>query len=133
MKQNQSSLEVKAMLECNDKLVIAFSSEPKSLYETLLTQGLIASELHEQMFVHSDIINTFKASKLVEGVRKSIEIAPNKFKEFLEILQKKGSTHDCADILSLKYIELNNVHMPVIKSAAKDHDKRQHVVMLECS
>ena len=89
------------MIECNDKLVTAFSSELISLSETLLAKELIAPNLKEQMSVHCDT-DEVKASKLVEGVRKSIEIAPNKFKEFLEVLQE--TSHNSADFLSLKYI-----------------------------
>ena len=128
MGENQPSLEVKAIIKCNDKLVIAFSGDLTSLCEALLAKELIASNLEEQMFVHSDI-NEVKASKLVEGVRKSIEIAPNKFKEFLEVLQKMS--HDSADFLSLKYIELNNARSSVVKAAAaKDHDRRQHDIVV---
>ena len=109
MQQDQDikpSLEIKTILECNDKLVTAFSSEVIRLSGALLAKGLITPELHEQMLVHCDM-NTSKANKLVEGVRKSIEIAPDKFKVFLEILQEMGQTiHDAADILSSKYIEL---------------------------
>ena len=87
------------MLQCNDELVTAFSSELTSLSESLLAKGLndIASDLNEIMLVHSDI-DEVKASKLVEGVRKSIEIVPNKFKEFLKVLQKMSRPiHDSAD------------------------------------
>ena len=116
------------MLECNDKLVTAFSSELTSLSGTLLAKGLITSDLNEQMFVNSDI-DKVKASKLVEGVRKSIEIAPNKFKELLKVLQKMSPPiHDSADFLSLKYIELNNAHSSAVKAAAKDHNRR-HIML----
>ena len=118
------------MLQCNDELVTAFSSQLTSLSESLLAKGLIASDLNEQMFVHSDI-DEVKASKLVEGVRKSIEIAPNKFKEFLEVLQKMSPPiHDSADFLSLKYMELNNARSSVVKVAAKDHDRRKHDIVV---
>ena len=118
------------MLECNDKLVTAFSSELTSLSESLLAKGLIASDLNEQMFVHSDI-DEVKASKLVEGVRKLIEIAPNKFKEFLEVLQKMSPPiHDSADFLLLKYMELNNARSSVVKAAAKDHDRRKYDIVV---
>ena len=118
------------MLECNDKLVTAFSSELTSLSGSLLAKGLIASDLNEQMFIHSDTYKV-KASRLVEGVRKSIEIAPNKFKEFLEVLQKMSPPiHDSADFLSLKYIELNNTRSSVVKPAAKNHDRRQHDIVV---
>ena len=118
------------MLECNDKLVTAFSSELTSLSGSLLAKGLIASDLNERMLIHSDI-DKVKASRLVEGVRKSIEIAPNKFKEFLKVLQKMSPPiHDSADFLSLKYIELNNGRSSVVKSAAKDHDRRQHDIVV---
>ena len=130
MGQNQPSLEVKAMLECNDKLVTAFSSELTSLSGSLLAKGLIESDLKEQMFVHSDI-DEVKASKLVEWVRKSIEKAPDKFKEFLEVLQKMSPPiHDSADFLSLKYMELNNARSSVVKAAAKDHDRRKHDIVI---
>ena len=127
MGQNQPSLEVKAMIECNDKLVIAFSGDLTSLSETLLAKELIAPNLKEQMSVHCDT-DEVKASKLVEGVRKYIEIAPNKFKEFLEVLQE--TSHDSADFLSLKYIELNNARSSVVKPVAKDHDRRQHDIVV---
>ena len=105
MGQNQPSLEVKAMIECNDKLVTAFSSELTSLSGSLLAKGLIASDLKEQMFVHCDT-DEVKASKLVEGVRKSIETAPDKFKELLEVLQEMSlPIHNSADFLSLIRIE----------------------------
>ena len=131
MGENQPSLEVKAILECNDKLVTAFSGNLTSLSGSLMAKGFIAPDLNEQMFIHSDI-DKVKASRLVEGVRKSIEIAPNKFKEFLKVLQKMSPPiHDSADFLSLKYIELNNARSSAIKAAAKDHDiRRQHDIVI---
>lgn len=128
MQQDQdteTSLEIKTMLECNDKLVTAFSSELTSVSAALLAKGLITADLNSRM-LNSARIDKVKASELVEGVRKSIEITPNKkFKDFLEVLQTMDSANQgIANILALKYIELNGTFSAV--AVARNHDRREY-------
>ena len=124
----ESSMELQTLLECNRELINAFSCDLTNVSGTLLARGFIAEELQGEMHISAHT-SDFRASQLATAIKTKIELAPNKFKEFLEVLQEMGSTQDVADILSSKYSQLNNAIntcTTVGNTAAVDHDRKQH-------
>ena len=123
----ESSLELQTLLECNKELTNAFSSDLINVSGTLLARGFIAGQTDSEMRIMFHT-NDFRASQLAEAIRKKIELDPNKFKEFLEVLREMGSTQYVAEILSSKYSQLNNAIntcTTVGNTAAVDHDRKQ--------
>ena len=120
-------MELQTLLECNRELINAFSSDLTNVSGTLLARRFITEGTDSEMRIESHA-KDFRASQLVEAIRKKIELAPNKFKEFLEVLQEMWSTRDVADILSSRYSQLNNAInncTTVGNTAAVDHDRKQ--------
>ena len=113
------------MIACNDTLVTAFSNDLISLSGTLLATRFIPPEIQDKMHVSANP-NNLKASELVEAVRKTIQITPKSFLWFYKT-EKGMPIQEVANILSLKYIELSNARIAVVKAAAKAHVKKERI------
>lgn len=85
------------MLRCNDKLVTALSLDPQGIAGALLTKGLIPENTEAQMRQYSTPRE--KATILVATVRQRIEVAPKRFRDFLDTLSKQEWTKDILEIL----------------------------------
>ena len=85
------------MLRCNDKLVTALSADPQGIAGILLSKGLIPENTEAQ--VRQCSTPHEKATILVTTVRQRIEIAPERFQEFLDILSKQEWTKDIMKVL----------------------------------
>ena len=91
------SVEMKAMLDHAQELTTVLSSKPLAVAGVLVDKGFIHNEILEEML--ADKTAEGKSRTLVEAVRKKIELAPEKFEEFLEILSELIWTKDIAEKL----------------------------------
>ena len=80
--------EVKAILNRTHDLTTALSNDPLCVAGKLLGKELISSDAYSRMLVQS-YTSTEKAAIVVESVRNIVEIAPEKFTQFLEILSEQ--------------------------------------------
>ena len=101
---SDNSPEWQTVLEFNDKLTSALSTDPLSTAGTLVAKGFISSEIQSEMLLDKTL--RVKATVLVEAVRKKIEIAPGKFEEFLHILLDQSWTKEIAEDLQSEYHRL---------------------------
>lgn len=101
----ERSPEFTTILECGMQLKTALSLDPGSIATLLLAKGFISVGVESEMR-NTTYINSHKANILVEAVRNKIKLNKNKFKEFLDILQKLRWTKDIEKILLEKYKEL---------------------------
>ena len=101
---SDDSPERRTVLEFNDKLTSALSTDPLSIAGTLVAKGFISSEIQAEMLL--DKTPTVKATILIEAVRKKIEIAPGKFEEFLHILSDQSWTKEIAEALRSECLRL---------------------------
>ena len=110
---NQSP-EVKSILKQTHDLTTVLSNDPLGVAGRLLSKELICEEEHSKMLVH-DYTPAEKAAILVRAVRNTIEIAPDKFQCFLEILSEQQvcakevverlrSTYQSESLISLAYV-----------------------------
>ena len=83
---NQSH-EVKSILKQTHDLTTALSNDPLGVAGRLLSKELICSGPYSKMLIGS-YTPAEKAAILVEAVRNMLEIAPDKFQIFLEILSE---------------------------------------------
>ena len=84
---NQSP-EVKSILKQTHDLTTALSNDPLGVAEILLSKELICEEVHSEMLIDS-YTPAKKAAILVRAMRNTVEIAPDKFQCFLEILSEQ--------------------------------------------
>ena len=98
MMASDDSPEWKTVLEFNDKLTTALSTDPLSVARTLVAKRFISSEIQAEMLLDSKTPRV-KATILVEAVRNKIKVAPGKFEEFLHILSDQSWTKDIAEAL----------------------------------
>ena len=82
------SPEVNSIIIRTPELATAISSDPLAISHVLLSKGLISTETLSKMLVPS-YTPAEKATIVVEAVRNSIQIAPTKFEEFLQILSEQ--------------------------------------------
>ena len=99
---SNASPEVKSILSKTHDLRIAFSLEPLSVAEVLLSKGFISNEIMSRMLVVS-YTPSEKAAILIEAVRNKIELAPTKFTELLEILSDQTCAKDVVGSLRSTY------------------------------
>ena len=83
---NQSP-EVKSILKQTHDLTIALSNDPLGVAGRLLSKELICTEVYSKILLGT-YTSAEKAAILVESVRNTVEIAPDKFQCFLEILSE---------------------------------------------
>ena len=96
------SPEVKAILKLTPALTTALSNEPLGVANTLLSEGLISSEVYSKVLV-STYSATEKAAIMIESARKVVEITPSKFTEFLDILSKVTCAKEVVESLRSIY------------------------------
>jgi hypothetical protein len=98
---NQSP-EVKSILKQIDNLTTALSNDPLGVSGKLLSKDLICEDTHSKMLIDS-YIPSKKAAILVEAVRNTIKIAPDKFQVFLEILSEQECAKEVVERLRSTY------------------------------
>lgn len=91
------SIEMKALLDHTQELSTVLSSKPLGVAETLVDKGFLLNEILEEMLV--DKTAKGRSRILLEAVRQKIELAPEKFEKFLEILFEQTWTKDIAERL----------------------------------
>ena len=96
------SPEVKAILKLTPALTTALSNEPLGVANTLLSEGLISSEVYSKVLV-STYSAAEKAAIMIDSVRKVVEITPSKFTEFLDILSKVTCAKEVVESLRSIY------------------------------
>ena len=87
------SPEVKSILKRTPDLTTALANEPLGVAGILLSKDLISLEVYSKILLQT-YTPTEKAAFMLESTRKVVEIAPEKFPEFVEVLS--GQT--CAEI-----------------------------------
>ena len=92
-----SSPEVKSILKRTPDLTTALANEPLGVAGMLLSKELISSEVYSKILLQT-YTPTEKAAIMVESTRNVVEIAPEKFTEFVEILSEQTSAV-CAKVV----------------------------------
>jgi hypothetical protein len=98
---NQSP-EVKSILKQTHDLTTTLSNDPLGVAGILLGKELICEEIYSEMFMDS-YTPAKKAAILVRAVRNTIEIAPVKFQDFLEILSAQVCAKEVVEKLRSAY------------------------------
>ena len=96
------SPEVKSIIVRTPELATAISSDLLAISHVLSNKELISTETLSKMVLTS-YTPAEKATIVVEAVRSSIEIAPTKFEEFLQILSEQNMTESVVDGLRSTY------------------------------
>ena len=87
--------EVKSILKLTPDLTTALADEPLGVAGILLSKDLISSEVYSKILIQT-YTPTEKAAIMLESTRKVVEIAPEKFSEFVEVLSDCDQT--CAEV-----------------------------------
>ena len=98
---NQSP-EVESILKQTHDLTTALSNDPLGVAGRLLSKELICSGVYSKMLIGS-YAPAEKAAILVEAVRNTVEIAPDKFQCFLEILSEVVCAKEVVERLCCTY------------------------------
>jgi hypothetical protein len=98
---NQSP-EVKSILKQTHDLTTALSNDPLGVAGKLLSKELICDKDYSKMLIDSYTPEK-KAAILVRAVRNTIEIAPVKFRVFLEILSEQVCAKEVVEKLRSTY------------------------------
>ena len=96
------SPEIQSILIRTHDLTTALSNEPLGVAGILLGKRLISRDVWSKMLLHS-YTPAEKAAVLVEAVTNSIDIAPSKFPEFLEILSEVTCAKEVVESLRTTY------------------------------
>ena len=96
------SPEVKAILTRTHDLTTALSNEPLGVAGILLGKELISSEVYSKVLVPT-FTPTEKAAIMIESTRKIVEIAPEKFTEFVEALSGQICAKEVVEGLHTTY------------------------------
>ena len=96
------SPEVKAILKQTHDLTTAFSNDSLGVAGILLSKELICREVYSKMLIDS-YTPAKKAAILVEAVTNTIELAPSKYTEFLEILSEQVCAKEVVESLRSTY------------------------------
>ena len=96
------SPEVNAIMIRTHDLMLALSNEPLGVAGILLGKRFISREIMSKMLVVS-YTSTEKAIILIEAVRNTIELAPSKFMELLEILSEDMCAKEVVESLRSTY------------------------------
>ena len=96
MASTPSSPEVKSIIIRTPELTTAISSDPLAVSEVLSSRDLISTATLSRMLITS-YTPAEKAMIVVEAVRNTIEIAPMKFGDFLQILSEQTMTKSVVD------------------------------------
>ena len=99
---NKNMAEVKTLNECNYKLTIALSTEPLTIASELLAKNLIPVGIMDEMHLFT-FTDRQKASKLVTAVRNAVELNPENYKVFVDVLEKEPWCRDIVTILTATY------------------------------
>ena len=92
---------VSTIITHTEELIMTFSSDPEIVTGVLFSTGFIQDDV--LLKLASDDTPNGKAALLVEAVTKEIELAPEKFTEFLEILSENFLAIDIVDGLLAMY------------------------------
>ena len=93
---------IETMTDCNDKLVIALSGDPLGTATVLLAKRFIDENIEARMLLPS-LTGRDKAVELVSAVRNTIKNTPERFHEFVDILNQTPSNKDIVKILLTTY------------------------------
>ena len=99
---SSSSPEVKAILQQTHNLTIALSNDSLDVAGILLSKELICREVYSKMLIDS-YTSAKKAAILVEAVTNTIELAPSKFTELLDILSDQICARQVVESLHSTY------------------------------
>ena len=95
------SPEMKTMITHSDELTTSLSTDPVCVAGALVGKKFIQNEVLLKMLGNDT--PTGKAVILVEAVRKEIEMTPDKFSEFLEILSEQSWAKGIVESLRSTY------------------------------
>ena len=96
------SPEVKAILKHTHNLTTALSNDSLGVAGILLSKELICSEAYSKVLLPT-FTQTEKAAIMIESTRKIIEIAPEKFTEFVEALSDQACAKEVVESLRSTY------------------------------
>ena len=96
------SPEVKAILKQTHDLTTALSNDSLGVAGILLSKELISSEVYSKVLIPT-FTPTEKAAIMIESTRKIVEIAPEKFTEFVEALSDQVCAKEVVESLHTTY------------------------------
>ena len=96
------SPEVKAILKQTHDLTTALSNDSVGVAGILLSKELISSEVYSKVLLLT-LTPTEKTAIMIESVRKIVEIAPEKFTEFVEALSDQACAKEVVEKLRSTY------------------------------
>ena len=94
--------EVKSIIKHTHDLTIALSNDPLGASGMLVSKEMICREVRLEMLIDS-YTPTKKAAILVEAVTNTIERAPSKFQELLDILSELVCAEEVVESLGSTY------------------------------
>ena len=104
--------EMKTLLECNDKLITALSSNPVGTAGALVAKGLITTNIEAEMLLPA-IANHNKATKLAISVRDMVRPNPKNYHVFVDVLSEEPANDDIVKILDSTYQRYSKTKEPL--------------------
>ena len=101
----QENIEYLALLKCKVELTSEISADPLSVATALVAKGLIPESLHRSVESQTKD-DEIKATELISKVTNKIKTYPERFAEFLEVLQSSKWLEDVLKTLVAAYNEL---------------------------
>ncbi len=101
----QENIEYLALLKCKVELTSEISADPLSVATALVDKGLIPESLNRSVESQTKD-DEIKATELISRVTNKIKMYPERFSEFLEILQSSKWLKDVLKTLVAAYDEL---------------------------
>ena len=92
-------VEIATLVQCNEKLVTALSSDPLGTANALFSSDFIRENTLDKMQLPSTTPKE-KATELVIAIRATVKNKPQRFRELIEILRRDPYNSDIVEILN---------------------------------
>ena len=107
------SPEVKAILKQTHYLTTALSNDSLGVAGILLSKELISSEVYSKILIPT-FTPTEKAAIMIDSTRKIVEVAPEKYTKFVEVLSDQAYAKEVVE-------NLRSTYQSELTSLAHDH------------
>ena len=91
---------LQTLIKCTDKLVDALSGSPLTIADQLLAKGFISSEAYVGLLEPS-LTAEHKARMMLKHVRSTVHLKPEKYIEFVQVLQNNIALYSTSIVDSL--------------------------------
>ena len=86
------SREYTTIINCTEKLEIAFRPVDRSIVHFLHREGFITQEVHDDV-LNSTLSDHKKAGELVTGIRNKVELDTKNYHDFVTYLRRSGKQY----------------------------------------